>query len=113
MTSGVHVPPYRSGGKLFAKLWRLLQLLRTVDIEQVFNDLDTRQRRIEQAQRGLDAVLAQIGSRIDALLQRPDLTTSAISILDIKNLGYELGRQLAEKNFDGRVAQVDHTRLKS
>ena len=60
-----------------------------------------------------EAVLRDAESRMQALLQRPDLRTQAISILDIKNLGYELGRRLAAENFADQPTQIDYSTLKS
>jgi hypothetical protein len=89
-----------SRGRVLAKWRRLWQIITTVDLEQIVREFDDRQRRLEEAQRSTDRILTEASARMDALLQRPDLTTeTAISMLNIKNLGSELGRQLAEKHF--------------
>ena len=102
---------------LFAKLRKLWLILKTVDLEQLYAEFDARQRRIEHAQRLTDALVAETGAKIDLLLhqvRRLDPLTLPTAILDIKNLGYELGRLLAEKDFAGRaVLAAERTRLKS
>lgn len=113
MTARLESRQSRPRPGVFAKLRRLLTIVRTVDVEQLFRQLDARQRRLEQAQQNLETVMAQAAARMEAVLQRPDMTTSTVSILDIKNLGYELGRQLAERNFRDRSPTLDHTRLRS
>ena len=107
-----------SAGKIatygwFSRLRKTLSILRTVDVVDVFTQLDARQRRLEESQRTIEAMLAETGTRIETLMQRPDLKTIAISMLDIKNLGYELGRQLAAKNLANRTIAVNHGCLKS
>src|SRR4051794_39018227 len=97
----------------FSKLRKLIGVLRTEDLVDVFAQLDARQRQLEQSQREVEAMLAEARTRMDALMQRPDLKTTAIGLLDIKNLGYELGRRLATKNLANRNVTADHTRLKS
>jgi 2-polyprenyl-3-methyl-5-hydroxy-6-metoxy-1,4-benzoquinol methylase len=97
---------------LLAKLRMAFRLLRTVDLEDLIAQFDARQRKLERSQRDI-ALLLTNPSENRELLQRPDLTAIGVGLLDIKNLGYELGRQLAEKNFADRSVVVDHTRLRS
>jgi SAM-dependent methyltransferase len=101
---------------LLASLRQIFRFVRTVNLDQIvplIAEFDARQSRLEQAQRHADAVLRDVESRMRALLERPDLRTQAISILDIKNLGYELGRRLAAENFADRPTQIDYSTLKS
>src|SRR6185437_10589288 len=84
---------------LFSRLRKLWSILRTADLVEIFADFDARQRKLEQSQRSIEAMLAETGTRIDALLSHGhNPKTIATSMLDIKNLGYELGRQLAARN---------------
>jgi SAM-dependent methyltransferase len=115
---------------LLARLRKAFQLLRTVDLEDLIAQFDARQRKLEQTQRDIatqsDARqreleqtqrdLAMLFAKSEELRQRLDpLDPTAIAggLLDIKNLGYEIGRQLAERNFADRSLTVDHTRLMS
>jgi SAM-dependent methyltransferase len=106
---------------LFSRLSKLWSILKTVDVVDAFVQLDARQRKLEQSQHSIKAMLAEAATRlaetetrIEALmLQRPDPKTIAIGMLDIKNLGYELGRQLAAKNLAEHSVTIDHGRLKS
>jgi SAM-dependent methyltransferase len=90
---GARRAPRRDG--LLARLRKAFQLLRTVDLADLIAQFDARQRKLEQAQR--DIAMLPI----------------AAGLLDIKNLGYEIGRQLAQKNFADRSITVDPTRLRS
>jgi SAM-dependent methyltransferase len=106
----------------FARLRKLFWFIRTVDLDQVgeaIAQFDARQRKLEQAQRDIEAVLLEARGKIEtvislaATLQLPDLKTIAISNLDVKNLGYEIGRRLAEENFSDRPIAPNHTLPKS
>jgi SAM-dependent methyltransferase len=120
-----------------ARLRKLFWFLRTVDVDQigtVIAEFDARQRRLEQAQRDIEAVLltaqagidaklapipeiqdvqAEIKAKLDALAQSRDAATETVAILDIKNLGYEIGRRLAEENLSIVPTQPDYSRLRS
>ena len=53
-------------------------------------------------------MLTEASARLDALLQRPDLATETrISMLNIKNLGYDLGRQLAQRCHKSATVPLD------
>jgi len=115
------------------KLWRLL---RTVDLDnwgELIAHFDHRQRRLEQSQQHIEAIVREahtkidellllrteidevlrLRSQIDQVLLLNDSELRAASSADIKNLWYELGRSLAEKNLSARPRRVDHTRLPS
>ena len=112
MASSLNTANSRRRGGVLAKWRRLWQIIN--DLEQIVREFDDRQRRLEEAQRSTDRMLTEASARLDALLQRPDLATETrISMLNIKNLGYDLGRQLAEKHLSGRTVAVDHACLKS
>jgi SAM-dependent methyltransferase len=90
----------RSG--TLATWWKLFGLARSVDFDEVAGAIaqfETRQRNLENSHRELQALLIQAQSKMEQVLQRPDLATHSIGILDIKNLGYELGRRMAERSF--------------
>jgi SAM-dependent methyltransferase len=96
---------------LVARLRRLSWLFRNIDLDQVAEflaELDRRQRKIEQAQSNVETILIDARSKLESLL-----STQEVSMLDIKNLGYELGRALAKQNLSDRPVRVDHTRLLS
>lgn len=99
-----------------AKLRQLLRLFRTVDPDEVVAlvaQFEARQRKLEQSQRDIVAILHDAGARMASVLQRADLAANAIGLLDIKNLGYELGRRMAAQTAADRPIVVDHRHLKS
>jgi SAM-dependent methyltransferase len=102
---------------LFSRLRKAFTTLRTVDLVDVFAQLDARQTRLEErlqeSQLAIAGMLTEMQARIEALTLRSDPKTVAISMLDIKNLGYELGRQLAAKNLTKHNVAIDYGRLKS
>jgi SAM-dependent methyltransferase len=110
--AGVPASSHRSN--LLARLRKAVLLLRTVDLEDLFVQFDARQTKLERSQRDTHALLLEIRSSIEEVVaRRYDLKATGVSFLDIKNLGYEIGRQLGEKHFSDRAIRVDHTRLKS
>ncbi|HTV90560.1 MAG TPA: class I SAM-dependent methyltransferase [Stellaceae bacterium] len=99
-----------------ARLRKLLWLLRTVDVDEIaglIGQFDARLQQVEQSQRQIQAMLAEAHDRIEAILQPPDTRINLASNLNIKNLGYELGRSLAEASLAGRPVRQDHRRLHS
>jgi SAM-dependent methyltransferase len=102
---------------LAARLRQLLWLLRTVDIDEVgelIARFDARLHKIEQSQQQIQMVLTEAGARLEAVLrQQPDERTTLVALLNIKNLGYELGRALAEAKLAGPPAGPDHRPLRS
>jgi SAM-dependent methyltransferase len=100
-----------------SRLRKLWALLRTIDIDEVgdlIGRFDARLRNVEQSQRQIDAILGEARAQLDSILRRlSDSRAHIASTLDIKNLGYELGRRLAETTLSDRPIRVDHTRLRS
>jgi SAM-dependent methyltransferase len=89
------LPPQRARSaprrrSLFAGLRRLLHLARTADFDEI----------------------AELMGRFDARQRQLD-RTAAVGILDIKNLGYELGRQLAATHLADQPTAAVQTQLKS
>ena len=105
--------PSRRRTTLLSRLRRAIQLLRTVDLDEVFDTFEARQRKLEQAQRAVEAVLAETQSTIATLRQRPDPVAVETGLLDIKNLGYEIGRHLAERTLLQRNVEADYASLAS
>jgi hypothetical protein len=123
-------------GTTLGRLRKLLRLIRTIDVDnwgELIAHFDGRQGRLEQSQQHIEAVLLdartkmgellqlrteidevrRLRSKIDDLLRLHDSELRAASSADIKNLWYELGRSLAEKNLSVRPRRLDHTRLRS
>src|SRR5436190_23945392 len=98
---------------------RILQFLRRLvwlnpfRIVKTIAEFEDRQLRLERSQREIENLLHHARSKIETVLQIAEVNTSVASILDIKNLGYELGRSLAEQRLSSRPIRVDRTQLRS
>ena len=104
-----------SRGRSFASRWgRLFKFARTLDqVIDLMARFDSRQRKLEEAQSEIKALLVEAASKMQGILAMPDVRMNLASILDIKNLGYEIGRRLAEENLQNRPVQPDHTPVTS
>ena len=98
---------------MLSRLRRAFQLLKTVDFDELFGQFEARQRRLEQSQRALEAAFVEAQSTIAVLRNRPDPAVVETSLLDIKNLGYEIGRHLAERTLSQHDVRADPTALTS
>jgi SAM-dependent methyltransferase len=101
---------------LMLRARQLLRLSASLNPYRVFKtiaELEARQLRLERAQREIESLLRDTQGKIEAALQAADVNTSLPGILDIKNLGYELGRRLAEEKLAPRPIRVDRSQLRS
>jgi SAM-dependent methyltransferase len=100
-------------------MWRARQLLRLpaslnrFRITKAIAELQARQLELERSQREIENLLRRSQAEIEAVRQAADENTSLAGMLDIKNLGYELGRRLAEEKLAPRPIRADRSQLRS
>src|SRR5436305_6436374 len=93
-------------------MWRERQLLRlpaSLDrfrITKAIAELQAWQLELERSQHEIENLLRRSQAEIEAVRQAADENTSLAGMLDIKNLGYELGRRLAEEKLAPRPIQI-------
>lgn len=74
---------------------------------------EARQLQLERSQHEIESLLRETDAKLEALLQVTDASASLASFLDIKNLGYELGRRIADERLARRSIQADRSQLRS
>ena len=111
-------------------LWQnfrtLLRLIRAIDVDELrrlIARFDERQDQLEQTQQNLEASvkeaqsnihhLLQLFGKIDRALNSHDPRLAHSGTLNIKNLWYELGRSLSERDLTARPRCPHGTRLRS
>jgi SAM-dependent methyltransferase len=105
------------GGREFIARWRWAKKFRSFDpdkLGEIIAQFEARQRNLERSHEEMQRLLLVASAKMDEILTFPDAKTNLASILDIKNLGYEIGRFVAEKQLrrDDPVT-IDHTPLAS
>lgn len=81
--------------------WRAIRSVDPQKFGEFLIQLEARQRALEKSQIEIQRLLVSAGEKMDEALKRPDAKANLAGIINIKNLGYEIGRCLAEKNLRG------------
>jgi hypothetical protein len=112
------VPPKQSWRARLRQIRQLYRLIQTVDVRQlkrlVAEFRDT-QLALEARQNELPATVGSLAADIATWQQTllPNSNLQTLAMLNIKNLGYEIGRALGEREFSKPIPPSSNQPLKS
>jgi SAM-dependent methyltransferase len=112
------VPPKRKWRARLRQMRQLYRLLQTLDVRQLdrlIGEFRDAQLALEARQRELRATVGSLAADVATWKQGllPDSNLQTLAMLNIKNLGYEIGRALAEQQFNKPIPPSSSQRLTS
>lgn len=101
---------------LFRQLRRILYFLNRFDVDEVhapIENLENIQHRIESDQQEMKVIMQVLSGEMASLKQETsrDRQSQRLSLFNIKNLGYELGRSMAKRDLQKTAATPGFSKL--
>jgi SAM-dependent methyltransferase len=106
---------WRARVRQLRQLYRLLQTLDLRQLERLMAEVKDAHLALEARQLELRATVGSLAGDLATWKQtlQPNSNMQTLALLNIKNLGYEIGRVLAEKEFSKPVPPSSNQQLKS